>query len=195
MGAWVGWSRRLVLALDTVAAVLAFLLACITLVWQASGPGFSYDEGLHRYDLQAQPAHADQAESPHSPTNDVQSSGPLASSRTALPAAETTLAARGVDGIAKPTIGALTREQDAALNAALRDPNKLHKIFDAPKHKLGPLVQELGSREAVLREAVLAVPPSQTGVFEVTTQLGRHSLTVRGRVVNDVPRIGTTFVP
>ncbi len=104
-------------------------------------------------------------------------------------------AARGADDIAKPTMGALTRQQDAALNAALRDPNKLHKIFDAPKHKLDPLVQELGSREAVLREAVLAVPRSQTGVFEVTTQLGRHSLTVRGRVVNDVPRISTAFVP
>lgn len=33
------------------------------------------------------------------------------------------------------------------------------------------------------------------GIFEVTTRLGRHNLTVRGRVVDGVPRIGTFFIP
>ncbi len=66
---------------------------------------------------------------------------------------------------------------------------------DPVRHKLGPLVQELGGREAVLREAILAVPRGQKGIFEVSIRLGRHNLTVRGRVVDGVPRLGTFFVP
>lgn len=104
-------------------------------------------------------------------------------------------AAKGGTGAAQRTVTALTREQDAGLRAALKDPNKFRHVFDNPRHKLDPLVDELGGREFVLREAVLAVPRSQTGIFEVTKQLGCQNLTVRGRVVNGVPRIGTVFVP
>ena len=95
----------------------------------------------------------------------------------------------------KGTEGPLTREQDAAVKAALRDPNKLNHIFAKPEHNLGPLVEEVGSRDALVREAVLAVPRTQTGKFEITTQVGAHKLTVRGRVVDGVPRIGTLFSP
>jgi hypothetical protein len=104
-------------------------------------------------------------------------------------------ATKGADDVARRTVTALTREQDAGLRAALRDPNKFRHVFDNPGHKLDPLVRELGSREAVLREAVLAVPRSQKGIFEVTTQVGRHNLTVRGRVADGVPQIGTVFLP
>lgn len=98
-------------------------------------------------------------------------------------------------GSARPTVTALTREQDAGFTEAVRDLNSRDHIFNKPEHNLGPLTQELGSQEAVLREAVLAVPRTATGVFETSTQLGRHKLTVRGRMVNRVPRIGTVFVP
>ncbi|MCP9492018.1 MAG: hypothetical protein MSC31_19405 [Solirubrobacteraceae bacterium MAG38_C4-C5] len=111
------------------------------------------------------------------------------------PAASRFLATKAGGGAAQRTVTALTREQDAGLRAALRDPNKFGHVFNNPRHKLDPLVNELGGRDAVLREAVLAVPRSQTGIFEVSKQLGRHNLTVRGRVVNGVPRIGTVFVP
>lgn len=104
------------------------------------------------------------------------------------------LAAKAADE-ALPTITALTRQQDAALSAVMRDPNKLRHIFGKPQHNLGPLTKELGGQEALIREAVLAVPRGTTGAFEVTTRLGRYDLTVRGRVVNGVPRIGTVFVP
>ena len=52
-----------------------------------------------------------------------------------------TLATRAGDDVAKRTVTALTREQDAGLRAALRDPNKSRHVFDDPKHKLDPLVQ------------------------------------------------------
>jgi hypothetical protein len=68
-------------------------------------------------------------------------------------------------------------------------------VFGKPQHNLGPLTKELGGREAVLREAVLAVPRNAMGKFEATKQLGRHRLTVGGRVVDGVPRIGTVFAP
>ena len=106
----------------------------------------------------------------------------------------TGVAAKAADE-ALPTITALTRQQDAALSAVMRDPNKLRHIFGKPQHNLGPLTKELGGQEALIREAVLAVPRGTTGAFEVTTRLGRYDLTVRGRVVNGVPRIGTVFVP
>lgn len=95
---------------------------------------------------------------------------------------------------ALPTITALTRQQDAALSAVMRDPNKLRHIFGKPQHNLGPVTKELGGQEALIREAVLAVPRGTTGTFAITTRIGRYDLTVRGRVVNGVPRIGTVFV-
>jgi len=93
------------------------------------------------------------------------------------------------------TVTALTREQDAALAAATRDANRLRHIFGRPEHNLGPLTRELGGQEALMREAVLAVPRGTTGNFEVTKRIGRYNLTVRGRIVKGVPRIGTVFVP
>jgi hypothetical protein len=104
-------------------------------------------------------------------------------------------APRGSPGGASRTVTALTREQDVALQAAVRDPNKIRHIFGKAEHNLGPLTKDLGSREAVLRDPVLAVPRTQTGKFEVTKRIGRNNLTVRGRVVDGVPRIGTVFVP
>jgi Flp pilus assembly pilin Flp len=93
------------------------------------------------------------------------------------------------------TEGPLTKEQDAAVKATLRDPNKLNHIFGKQEHNLDPLVNELGGREALIREAVLAVPRGTAGKFEVTTNIGGHPLTVRGVIVDGVPRIGTLFSP
>jgi RHS repeat-associated protein len=110
-------------------------------------------------------------------------------------AARGRLAAKAGDDVAQRTVVALTRQQQAGIDAAIRDPNRFRHLFEKQRHKLDPLVQELGGPEAVIREAILAVPRSQRGKFEITTRLGRHNLTVRGKVVNGVPRIGTLFVP
>ena len=82
---------------------------------------------------------------------------------------------------AAATVTALTRQQDAALSAVMRDPNKLRHIFGKPQHNLGPITKELGGQETVIREAVLAVPRGTTGTFEVTRRIGQYDLTVRGR--------------
>jgi hypothetical protein len=96
---------------------------------------------------------------------------------------------------ARRTVTALTRAQDLALAKVLADPNKMHHIFGKAGHNLAPLIKELGGREALVREAILAIPRSQSGAFEISTQLGRHTLVVSGTVVDGVPRIGTMFVP
>jgi hypothetical protein len=57
------------------------------------------------------------------------------------------------------------------------------------------LVQALGGRQAVIREAILTVSANGEGLFEVTSRVGCYNLTVRGRVIDGVPRIGTFFVP
>jgi hypothetical protein len=73
---------------------------------------------------------------------------------------------------------------------------KLAHIF-VPKHNLGPLVQQFGSREGViarLLNGISALTPA-SGVFQVSTQLGGQTVIVRGAVVNDVIKIGTAFTP
>jgi hypothetical protein len=94
-------------------------------------------------------------------------------------------------GSAVRTVAALTREQDAALRAVMRNPNSLEHIFgQGGKHNLGDLVKELGG------EAILRIPRSQAeGVFKLTTSIGSHSVTVTGRMMNGVPRVSNMWVP
>jgi RHS repeat-associated protein len=94
------------------------------------------------------------------------------------------------------TVTALTREQDAALSAVMRDPNRLEHIFgQAGKHNLASLTDELGGHQAVVREAILRVPRSQPeGVFKITSQIGPYPITVTGRMMNGVPRLSNIWV-
>jgi RHS repeat-associated protein len=98
---------------------------------------------------------------------------------------------------ARRTITALTREQDTALNAVMRDSNRLEHIFgQGGKHNLGRLTQELGGQQAVVREAILRVPRTQAeGVFKLSDQIGPHPVTITGRIMNGVPRISNIWVP
>lgn len=100
----------------------------------------------------------------------------------------------GAEGGASRVVGALTREQNEGLRAATR-PNSVRHVFGKAQHDLGAVTQKLGSEEAVLREAVLAVPRGQVGRFEVTARIGGYDVVVRGRVVQGIPRIGTMFRP
>jgi hypothetical protein len=74
--------------------------------------------------------------------------------------------------------------------------NKLAHVF-AEGHNLEPLVQQVGSQQAVVR-AILSglrgLTPS-AGAFEGTIVIGGESVVVRGAVVNGVVKIGTAFVP
>jgi hypothetical protein len=111
--------------------------------------------------------------------------------------ADGVLLAAKAGGAAGRTVTALTREQDAALSAVMRDPNRLEHIFgQAGKHNLAQLTQELGGQQAVVREAILRVPRGQAeGVFKIASQVGSHRITVTGRMMNGVPRISNIWVP
>ncbi|MCG3134837.1 MAG: hypothetical protein HMLKMBBP_02241 [Planctomycetes bacterium] len=80
------------------------------------------------------------------------------------------------------------------------NPNKLHHVFDEPGHKLGPLLDRFGSKEAAaeaLKSAAQMLVDKQgiTGVFERVVRVGGIDVTVRGKVIDGVARIGTAFVP
>jgi hypothetical protein len=103
----------------------------------------------------------------------------------------------GGEEVAKRTVTALTREQDAGLRAVMRDRNSLDHIFgQGGKHGLGKLTQELGGQEAVVREAILRVPRSQPeGVFTQYDRIGPHPIKITGNMINGVPRISNVMTP
>ena len=70
----------------------------------------------------------------------------------------------------------------AALNA-----NDLHHIFDNPRHKLGPVLEHYGSREAAgaaVESSAQAALGGTEGICErVTIQVGEFTIGVSGRVM------------
>ena len=84
---------------------------------------------------------------------------------------------------------------DDALAYATRA-EKLGHIF-VPTHNLDPLVQQLGSREAVVEQmlgGVKGLTPS-SGTFEIPVTIGGQTVVVRGAVVDGVVKLGTAFTP
>jgi hypothetical protein len=75
-------------------------------------------------------------------------------------------------------------------------PEKLDHIF-AAKHNFDPLVQQFGSREAVVKQFLteLQGQTPTSGVFERQIVVGGQKVIVRGAVVNGVTKIGTAFTP
>src|SRR5207249_914718 len=79
-------------------------------------------------------------------------------------------------------------EQAAAKGARrIVEANKLNHIFGKAEHNLGPLVERLGSQEAVftaVQDATQAAVKSGdlTGVFETTVSVAGQNVVVRGNV-------------
>jgi len=78
--------------------------------------------------------------------------------------------------------------------------NKLNHVFGNARHKLGPLVEQFGSREkaidAIKGAAEGAVKAKDiTGVFETAVNVGGKEVTVRGVVADGAVKIGTAFIP
>jgi hypothetical protein len=102
-------------------------------------------------------------------------------------------------GTPRPPAGSavprLTQKQlDDAIAYAKR-PEKLDHVF-VPKHKLDAFVQQSGGREAAMERIVRSLdPPPGPGVFEVQRDIGGHLITIRGFVIDGVPKIGTAFIP
>ena len=78
------------------------------------------------------------------------------------------------------------------------DPNKIAHVFHKAEHRLAPLVAKFGSEErayrALLRATEKAVKAGKLGgQFKVDVTVRGLSVTVRGRVVDGVVRIGTAY--
>lgn len=84
------------------------------------------------------------------------------------------------------------------------DPNRLRHIFGEPRHNLARLVRLCGSEvaaaeaiggavEATLRRGELIV--DNNGLYRQVFAIRGVSVTVSGRVVDGVARIGTAWMP
>jgi hypothetical protein len=115
------------------------------------------------------------------------------------------IAAPLIPEVAGPLIDAIfgSAAEDAGLSAADQSsldyattPSKLDHIF-AAKHNFGPLVEQFGSREAVVQQflnGLKGLTPG-SGTFEQQIVVGGQKIIVRGAVVNGITKIGTAFTP
>ncbi len=69
----------------------------------------------------------------------------------------------------------------------------------ASKHNLGLLLSKAGSEANIIRRLYLSLGQTgslpASGVFEKVVSIYGYDVTIRGAVVNGVPRIGTAFIP
>jgi hypothetical protein len=72
-------------------------------------------------------------------------------------------------------------------------------ILDRPEHGLGDLVNEAGGRPEAMRVIVNSLQDGDglpaNGKFIVTRTINGQEITIRGAIVNGVPKIGTAFDP
>ena len=84
------------------------------------------------------------------------------------------------------------------------DPNRLRHIFGEPRHNLGRLVRLCGSEaaaaaaingavEAALRRGDLTL--DDNGLYRRVFDIGGISVTVSGRIIDGVARVGTAWMP
>jgi hypothetical protein len=83
------------------------------------------------------------------------------------------------------------------------DPNKRNHVFGNPEHNLHPLVQQYGSEEAAGQAIVEAVNEAARdgsliidtlGHYRQTLNIGGNLVTVSGKVVHGVPRVGSAWI-
>ena len=96
-------------------------------------------------------------------------------------------------------VAAATLAEGVAAKIAV-NMNKLGHIFGKAEHNLGPLVEKLGSQEATFNAVQSATQVAVkngglSGVFETTVSVAGQNVVVRGRVIDDVARVGTFFIP
>jgi hypothetical protein len=87
---------------------------------------------------------------------------------------------------------------DKAFDLA-NNPQKLEHVIDPAKHGFDDLVKASGGRSEAMRSIVDSLQCScdlpTSGPFEVQRLIHGESVTIRGAIVNGVPRIGTAFIP
>ncbi len=76
---------------------------------------------------------------------------------------------------------------------------KLEHVVDPAKHGFDNLVQVAGGRSEAMKMIVDSLGDAsdlpQAGKFEVDRTIAGEQVTIRGAMVNGVPRIGTAFIP
>ncbi|MFC6014101.1 hypothetical protein [Nocardia lasii] len=86
----------------------------------------------------------------------------------------------------------------AAYDAALTE-KVMHHVLDPEKHGFGDLIEESGSREGAMRRIVDSLDDKDdlpdAGQYEVGRVINGESVTIRGAVIDGVPRISTAFIP
>jgi len=84
------------------------------------------------------------------------------------------------------------------------DPNRRHHIFGEPRHNLDELVRQFGSEEAAgqaITDVVNAAHESDNlivdnrGRYSQIFDVGGHLVTISGRVINGIVRVGTAWIP
>jgi hypothetical protein len=69
----------------------------------------------------------------------------------------------------------------------------------ASRHNLGLLLSKAGSEANIIRRLYLSLGQTGSlpisGVFEKVVNIYGYDVTIRGAVVNGIPRIGTVFIP
>lgn len=80
----------------------------------------------------------------------------------------------------------------------LANPNSISHIL-ASKHNLNLLLSKAGSEANIIRKLYLSLGQSgalpAAGKFEINVAIYGNNVTVRGAVVDGIPRIGTAFIP
>ena len=75
---------------------------------------------------------------------------------------------------------------------------KLGHVIDPAKHGFGNLVEAAGGRSEAMKLIVDSLGAGQdlpaAGPFEVTRLVGGEEVTIRGAMVDGVPKIGTAFI-
>jgi hypothetical protein len=86
---------------------------------------------------------------------------------------------------------------DDAVNLVVSDANKINHLFPA-KHNLDGLVNQFGGQKNLIIE-VLNTSNGKfpaNGIFkDIPVNIGGKTIFIRGNVTNNVPRIGTMYVP
>ena len=116
----------------------------------------------------------------------------------AEPQPESEGAASGVGENALAEQAELTESERFTLADATR-PDKMDHVF-AEKHNFDAIVSRYGSQEAAMEQIVrsLGTDISTNGprnTFVITRIIAGETVTIRGSIVNGVPRIGTAFIP
>jgi hypothetical protein len=118
----------------------------------------------------------------------------LMSGGSGLTAAELIIAQRALAGM--QAIGPKGAELLAS-RYGVNFMNSVNHAFGQTRHNLAPLIEEFGSATKAFLETQKAVDVAfaATRTIPNTVQVGAHTVTVRGAIVDGIPQIRTLFMP